>query len=81
MVKLGTKVKDKITGVSGVATARSDYLYGCVRICVEYLNKKSGELKELWFDEQRLEKKSKAGPGGPKSVAPARSVFRHNKSR
>lgn len=35
MIKLGDKVKDKISGFEGLATARSEFLYGCVRILVE----------------------------------------------
>lgn len=56
MVKLGSKVRDLITGVTGFATARSEWLYGCTRIRVEGPdNVHEGKPQELWFDEQRIE--------------------------
>lgn len=52
-VKLGEKYRDSITGVEGTATARVEYLYGCVRIDLEGVDK-AGEPKAWIFDEQRL---------------------------
>jgi hypothetical protein len=84
MIVLGEKVKDSLTGFEGVATARTEYLYGCVRICVESLElDKDGDPKEVWFDEQRLVELAKmakmaksvakiGGPGGP--VPPKRNT-------
>lgn len=72
MIKLGDKVKDSISSQAGIATARTIYLYGCERICVEFIDKKSGELREIWFDEQRLDKKSKVKTGGYYSPPPSR---------
>lgn len=54
-IQLGKKVKDVVSGFTGTATARSEYLNGCVRYCVEALDKTNNSLTELWFDEQRLE--------------------------
>jgi hypothetical protein len=56
MIKLGNHVKDSITGFAGVATARTEHLYGCVQICVEPAGlEPDGKLiKSEWFDEQRL---------------------------
>lgn len=34
MIKLGDKVKDVVTGYTGIATARHEYLNGCVQITV-----------------------------------------------
>lgn len=82
MIKLGKEYKDQYSGYVGIATARTVYLYGCVRVCLESKKlKEDGSPQETWFDEQRLTpavKKSKSkeespgGPGGP--VAPQRSV-------
>lgn len=71
MVKLGDKVKDSVTGFSGVATARTVYWNGCISILV-LSPKLSPEGKEvdLWFDEQRVDKKSKAEAGGPQKRPP-----------
>lgn len=72
MIKLGEKVKDGITGFEGVATARAEYLYGCVRVLVESKKLKDGKPIDEWFDEQRLTVKSKADTGGPSPTPPSR---------
>ena len=73
-VKLGKTYEDKLHGIVGVATARTEYLTGCSRVCLEF--KKDGEIKEYWFDETQLKgvKISPAAekPGGPKPVPPSR---------
>ncbi len=35
MIKLGTKVTDKITGFTGIAVSRTEFVYGCVRVRVQ----------------------------------------------
>lgn len=83
MVKLGNKVRDMITGFTGIATGRTEYLYGCARILVEPDELKDGKPVEAgWFDEQRIETvvekaipvsaENSATSGGPQS-APTRS--------
>ncbi len=78
MIELGKKYKDSITGLEGIATARTEYMFGCVRILLEGKKLKSdGTPNELWFDEQRLVPKAKTKkepPGGLGAVAPQRSV-------
>lgn len=85
MVTLGKKYKDNITGYEGIATARTDYLYGCVRVLIEPLKlKKDGDfLPDCWFDEQRLVaqkgktlKRKPKDVGGSGKVAPARDAVR-----
>ncbi len=73
MIKLGDKVTDSISKITGIATARTIYLYGCERICVEFVDKKTGMLQEMWLDEQRFTKKSKATNGGVYDPPPERS--------
>jgi hypothetical protein len=66
MVKLGERVMDRITKFEGIATARSEYLYGCVRILVEPTELKDGKPVEgQWFDEQRVDNESDVKTGGP----------------
>ena len=72
MVKMGSKVKDSITGFKGTAIARTEYINGCVSICVETTDK-DGKPFEVWFDEQRVDKKSKVDTGGPGPTPPKRS--------
>ena len=52
-VQLGEKYRDTLTGYEGTATSRSEYLYGCVRVCLEGPDK-DGKPDEYYFDEQRL---------------------------
>ncbi len=56
-IKLGARVKDPINGYEGIVIARTDWLYGCVRIGVvaSHLDKDGKPLGEEWFDEDRLE--------------------------
>ncbi|MGI6168436.1 MAG: hypothetical protein ACOYI4_01805 [Christensenellales bacterium] len=83
MIKLGSSVKDTLTGFAGMATGRTDWLYGCSRICIEPAELKDGKpIDAQWFDEQRIEvievkapvvsKDSSATSGGPYD-APTRS--------
>jgi hypothetical protein len=68
MIKLGTRVKDAITGFEGIATSRAEYLYGCVRVLVEPQILKDGKpVEALWLDELRFvdgpgDTQAKGGP-------------------
>lgn len=76
-IKLGTVVTDTITGFTGVATARTEFLFGCVRVCVEPKSVIEGKPAEChWFDEQRLDAASPATSGGPGPVPPSRDCPR-----
>ena len=56
MIELGIRVKDMITGKTGVAVARTEWLYGCSRIGIESEKLDDGKPREIdWFDEQRVE--------------------------
>jgi hypothetical protein len=73
VIKLGEKVTDSISGFSGIATARTEYLFGCVRVLVEPTALVDGKLAEgEWFDEQRLAMDSDAQTGGPQAAPIAR---------
>jgi len=81
MIKLGKKYKDKVTGIEGIATAVTEYEFGCRRIVLEKLGKdenKNQIIMEYTFDEQRLVPKTKSKtkrPGGPGGSIPSmRSV-------
>jgi hypothetical protein len=75
MVKLGDRVTDTLTGFSGIATSRTEYLYGCVRIVVEPTELREGKpIDGQIFDEQRLDVASTAKTGGPGEVPRARLV-------
>lgn len=55
-IELGSKVKDTVTGFTGIAVGRYTYLSGCDHICVQPQSKKPGELIDAkTFDEPMLE--------------------------
>lgn len=65
MVKLGSKVTDSITGLTGIAIARCEYLNGCISVQVQPQETKDGEpVRPAWLDEQRLDVSSSAEAGG-----------------
>jgi hypothetical protein len=55
-IKLGENVKDSITGFNGKAVAKTEWLYGCIRIGVQSpnLDKDNKPLPVEWFDEAQL---------------------------
>lgn len=54
MVELGDKVKESISGATGIVVARTVWLTGCVRISVQIgVNKEKGESIILCEDEER----------------------------
>lgn len=54
-VTLGDRVRDTLTGFTGVVTARAEYLTGCNQCLVLPQAEKTNELKEaVWFDVERL---------------------------
>lgn len=80
-IQLGSKVKDIVSGFTGIATARIEYLNGCIQIKVVHPVDKTGEVKECWFDIQQVQvlgkgiavqKKETGGPVGsmPKAGHP-----------
>jgi hypothetical protein len=55
MVNLGDKVKDTVTGLTGIVVAKTHYLQGCTRIAVQPQKVKDGKPVEAsWFDEPQL---------------------------
>ena len=55
-MKLGDKVKDKISGLVGILTGRSEFLNGCVRWMVQPQETKDGKpVDATWMDEEQLD--------------------------
>ncbi len=71
MIRLGEKVKDTISGFEGFATARTIYLYGCIRVLVQPpgLDKDGKPHEGQWFDEACLGGAGE-GTGGPERPVP-----------
>lgn len=60
-IKLGQKVKDSITGFTGIATAHVKYLTGCDQIGVTPPVDKEGKCPDTaFFDHTRLKAVGKA---------------------
>ncbi|KKN56876.1 hypothetical protein LCGC14_0568010 [marine sediment metagenome] len=80
-IELGMMVKEGITGFTGTAVARSEWLWGCVSIAVLSGEHKDGKpVDEQWFDEGRLsevpgtvaQEVAEEVTGGPTRSAPSR---------
>ncbi len=54
-LKLGTKVRDTVTGQEGIITVRAEHLNGCLRYTMECPNQGEKEVY-FYYDEARLEK-------------------------
>jgi hypothetical protein len=85
MIKLGSKVQDTLTGFTGIATGRTEWMFGCARICIEPQVLKDGKpIEGFWFDEQRVKvlsdhapevsQDSNAESGGPQNDPSPRKV-------
>lgn len=86
-IKLGTKARDKITGLTGIATTKTQWLNGCLRVGIQPQEIKDGKpVDPSFFDVEQVEflvgglvKESKRS-GGPmpdpvRSADPKRSIW------
>jgi len=77
-IQLGDKVRDKVSGFTGIAVCRADWISGCLRYTVQAPAKKDGTLQECQsFDVEQLEvvksgsvKLSDRRTGGPMPTPP-----------
>jgi len=81
-IELGDRVRDRISGLVGIATAVTHYIYGCTRWTLTPEICKEGAPAEVqWFDEPQLEvvergiikplqlRTVETGPAGPRPDA------------
>lgn len=73
MIKLGQTAMDTITGLEGVAIARTEWLYGCIRITIQPRELHDGKpVEPQCFDEAQLRVVGeKAIPGDTSGAHPA----------
>jgi len=72
-IQLGDKVRDRVTGFTGITTARTVWISGCVRFEVQPVMDKFGKIPDSrGYDENQLELVKAAHPakqekktGGP----------------
>lgn len=56
LIALGSKVRDRISGLVGTVTGRAEYLFGCVQVLVSPAEVKDGApVLGSWLDEGRVE--------------------------
>lgn len=89
-VRMGVEVKDRVTGLRGIITGKTEYINGCVQWLVKPPVDKDGKLVDgCWIDTVQLEvvgqgiskpenteDVAKEGPGGPNDDAPSTSYRR-----
>lgn len=55
-IQLGNRVKDIVTGFTGIASSKIEYLNGCVQFGVKPKVEKDGKMPEIYYiDVQQLE--------------------------
>ena len=56
-IKLGNKVRDRVTGFTGIAISRVEYLNGCVQFCIKPpVDSKTGKNNDgEYVDSQQVE--------------------------
>lgn len=61
-VNPGDRIQDKISGLRGIVTARTEWLYGCVRITAQPEEHKDGKMAEPFVidEEQAIVVEAKA---------------------
>ena len=56
MIKLGSKVRDKVTGFTGIVVAITQWLHGCNRVAIQSQQLKDGKpIDPVVFDELQVE--------------------------
>ena len=73
MIQLGEKVKDIVSGFSGIATAEAQYLNGCIQYEITAPVNEKGDIITAWVDSQQIKGSGKiiafksSPSGGPQN--------------
>lgn len=54
-LRLGRRMRDRVTGLEGIATARVEYLNGCVQFCIKPPLNEGKPMDAEYVDQQQLE--------------------------
>ena len=55
-IQLGDEVKDIVSGFTGIATAKTEFLNGCVRVSIDPpVDKEGKHVDGRWFDQEQVE--------------------------
>jgi len=69
---LGREMTDSVTGFTGIAVSKIEYLTGCTQYCLKGKVNKDGKVPEgEWFDWQKL---TVTGPGVLETISDRVSV-------
>lgn len=56
MALLGEKARDPLSGFEGIVVARTEWLYGCVRLALQPRGLHEGKpIEAQWFDQAQVE--------------------------
>lgn len=84
MIKLGTLVRDRVTGLEGIAYGRASFLFGCERIAIQPKVDGEGKVQDFFYvDEPQVEEigegvvldqtPAQRNSGGPMPATPTRN--------
>jgi hypothetical protein len=82
MANLGDRVKDRISGFTGIVTGKAHYLYGCTQCSIKPQGLHNGApIDADWFDEPQLEvlEENALAPAEEDAGGPARNTPRGHK--
>lgn len=56
-IKIGNRIKDRVSGLQGIVTARCLYLTGCIQFLLspDHLDSNGNRKDGIWFDEASIE--------------------------
>lgn len=75
-LRLGQELRDRVSGLVGIAVARVEYLNGCVQFCIQPPAEKGTRPDGVYVDQQQLEvsgpgiEVSRTFTGGPSDNSP-----------
>lgn len=82
-IKLGSRVRDTLSELEGIVIARTEWLYGCVRLSVQPNGNKDGKPFEAFaidepqavLVEDSIKEKAAAKHGGRDNIQPRKDAF------
>jgi len=65
-IPLGAKVRDRVSGLAGVATARTEYLYSTpqIRVTPDAIDATGNLRCDAWLEEAQVEPAEEKRPAG-----------------
>lgn len=56
-IKIGNRIRDRVSGLIGIATARCVYFTGCIQYLLspDHLDQSGNKINGIWLDENAVE--------------------------